>query len=74
MNTITHFKHQPRNKGKLVGHMKLESTLRFHGVEVDDALEMSEHTKIWPYTRAVESIPSLSARSQTPRLISDPSH
>ncbi|MFT6901718.1 MAG: site-specific recombinase XerC [Colwellia sp.] len=28
----------------LLGHTKLESTVRYLGVEVDDALELSEHT------------------------------
>ena len=30
----------------LLGHTKLESTVRYLGVEVDDALEISEHTEI----------------------------
>lgn len=30
----------------LLGHTKLESTLRYLGVEVDDALEIAEHTEI----------------------------
>ena len=30
----------------LLGHTKLESTLRYLGIEVDDALEISEHTEI----------------------------
>jgi len=30
----------------LLGHSKLESTLRYLGVEVDDALEIAEHTEI----------------------------
>jgi integrase len=30
----------------LLGHTKLESTVRYLGVEVDDALEMAEHTEI----------------------------
>ena len=30
----------------LLGHTKLESTVRYLGVEVDDALEMSEQTEI----------------------------
>jgi len=30
----------------LLGHAKLESTLRYLGVEVDDALEIAEHTEI----------------------------
>lgn len=30
----------------LLGHKKLESTIRYLGVEVDDALEISEHTDI----------------------------
>ena len=30
----------------LLGHSKLESTVRYLGIEVDDALEMSEQTEV----------------------------
>lgn len=30
----------------LLGHTKLESTVRYLGVEVDDALEMAEHLEV----------------------------
>lgn len=30
----------------LLGHNKLESTVRYHGIEVDDALEIAEQTEI----------------------------
>ncbi len=30
----------------LLGHTKLESTVRYLGIEVDDTLEISEHTEI----------------------------
>jgi hypothetical protein len=30
----------------LLGHGKLESTVRYLGIEVDDALELSEQTEI----------------------------
>ena len=30
----------------LLGHAKLESTVRYLGIEVDDALEMAEETDI----------------------------
>ncbi len=30
----------------LLGHLKLESTVRYLGIEVDDALEISEQTEI----------------------------
>ena len=30
----------------LLGHTKLESTLRYLGIEVEDALELSEQTEI----------------------------
>jgi integrase len=30
----------------LLGHTKLESTVRYLGIEVDDALEMSEQTEV----------------------------
>jgi len=29
-----------------LGHMKLESTVRYLGIEVDDALEMAEQTEV----------------------------
>jgi hypothetical protein len=31
----------------LLGHSKLESTVRYLGIEVDDAREISEQTEIW---------------------------
>ena len=31
----------------LLGHSKLESTVRYLGIEVDDALEISGQTEIW---------------------------
>ena len=30
----------------LLGHTKLESTVRYIGIEVDDALEMAEQTEV----------------------------
>jgi site-specific recombinase XerC len=30
----------------LLGHAKIESTVRYLGIEVDDALEISEQTEI----------------------------
>ncbi|MGR3887414.1 tyrosine-type recombinase/integrase [Pseudomonas sp. 1152_12] len=30
----------------VLGHTKLESTARYRGIEVDDALEMAEQTKV----------------------------
>jgi integrase len=30
----------------LLGHTKLESTVRYLGIEVNDALEMAEQTKV----------------------------
>ena len=30
----------------LLGHIKLESTVRYFGIEVDDALEISEQTEV----------------------------
>ncbi len=32
---------------RLLGHSKLESTVCYLGIEVDDALEISEQTEIW---------------------------
>ncbi len=31
----------------LLGHAKLESTVRYLGIEVDDALETAEQTEVW---------------------------
>lgn len=36
----------PRAVQLLLGHSKLESTVRYLGIEVDDALENSEQTEI----------------------------
>jgi site-specific recombinase XerC len=30
----------------LLGHSKIESTVRYLGIEVDDALEMAEQTEV----------------------------
>ena len=30
----------------LLGHSKLDSTVRYLGIEIDDALEMSEHIDV----------------------------
>ncbi len=30
----------------LLGHSKLESTVRYLGIEIDDALEMAEQTEV----------------------------
>ena len=30
----------------LLGHTKLENTIRYLGIEIDDALEMAEHTEV----------------------------
>jgi len=39
--------HQQRaRRATVLGHSKLESTVRYLGIEVDDALEISEQTKI----------------------------
>ena len=29
----------------LLGHAKLDSTIRYLGIEIDDALELAEHTE-----------------------------
>jgi hypothetical protein len=31
----------------LVGHMKIESTVRYLGVDVEDALALAERTEVW---------------------------
>jgi len=36
----------------LLGHTKLESTVRYLGIEVDDALEISEQTESWRKERS----------------------
>jgi hypothetical protein len=40
MDTATKF------VGRLLGHAKLESTVRYLGIEVDDALEIAEQTEV----------------------------
>lgn len=39
--------HNLRALQLLLGHTKMESTVRYLGVEVDDALEMSKQTEIY---------------------------
>ena len=34
----------------LLGHTKLESTVRYLGIEVDDALELAEQTEVNSYS------------------------
>lgn len=36
----------PRAVQLLLGHTKLESTVRYLGIEVDDALEVAEQTDV----------------------------
>jgi hypothetical protein len=43
----------------LLGQSKLESTVRYLGIEVDDALEMAEQTRVWSCTRVSDSSGSL---------------
>ena len=35
-----------RSVQRLLGHTKLESTVRYLGIEVDDALELAEQTEV----------------------------
>ena len=45
----TLFYRRTRNLGAvqlLLGHSKLESTVRYLGIEVDDALEIAEQTEV----------------------------
>jgi site-specific recombinase XerC len=37
---------EPEAVQLLLGHSKLESTVRYLGIEVDDALEMAEQTEV----------------------------
>ena len=44
---VTLIYRKPQNLGAvqlLFGHTKIESTVRYPGIEVDDALEMAERT------------------------------
>ena len=38
--------HNLRAVQLLLGHTKIESTVRYLGIEVDDALEMAEQTEV----------------------------
>ena len=44
--SYTHLDVYKRQVQLLLGHSKLESTVRYLGIEVDDALEISEQTEI----------------------------
>jgi len=53
----------------LLGHRKLDSTVRYLGVNVDDALEIAEQTEVYPSgryyrTRKVSCDPYCNARWQ----------
>ena len=48
----------------LLGHSKLESTVGYLGIEVDDALEISEQTEIWSV--ATQSFDPPSGRADRP--------
>jgi len=37
----------------LPGHTKLESTVRYLGIDVDDALELSEQTEVYKHTEVI---------------------
>ena len=39
---------QPACLPAILGHRKLESTVRYLGIEVDDALDLSEQVDLWP--------------------------
>src|SRR3954451_24979055 len=48
----------------LLGHTKLESTVRYLGIEVDDALNIAEQIELWLSTNCgASSAPSLISRS-----------
>lgn len=46
----------------LLGHTKLESTVRYLGIEVDDALVMAEQTEVYRTSDGIVSMPSPSER------------
>ncbi len=43
---IYHRTKNPRAIQLLLGHTKLESTVRYLGIDIDDALEMAEKTEL----------------------------
>jgi hypothetical protein len=49
----------------LLGHTKLENTVRYLGVEVDDALEMAEQTDIKNLTGRVRSVAIVASRPRS---------
>lgn len=42
----------------LLGHTKLENTVRYLGIEIDDALEMAEQTEVLVTMRGLSEHPS----------------
>lgn len=55
---------RPDASHNLLGHTKLESTVRYLGIEVDDALEIAEQTGILWYRQArPEGLPARSGQS-----------
>jgi hypothetical protein len=46
MAGVQHYRGRPGLNDEIGGHSKLESTVRYLGIEVDDALENSEQTEI----------------------------
>ena len=50
----------------LLGHTKLESTIRYLGIEVDDALDISETTDAW--YMVIESVQIKDSYSNSTKL------
>jgi hypothetical protein len=40
----------------LLGHTKIESTVRYLGIEVDDALTIAEQVDVWNYPGRADSL------------------
>lgn len=53
----------------LLGHSKVESTVRYLGIEVDDALEISEQTEIWRVPTLRRASPSAGTAVSRPSAI-----
>lgn len=53
----------------LLGHSKIESAVRYLGIDVDDALKMAQQTEVWALGK--ELLSSLWPHSKPPKEVVD---